>query len=67
MPLNYLLHRHQVSLMNAEAAESLEARHSHALLAQGYARKIDDLVQGDRESDLPLVPLTGAVRDGRGE
>ncbi|MHA6721482.1 hypothetical protein [Sphingomonas sp. RS2018] len=41
MDLNYLLHRHQLSLMNADAAPSVEARRSHDGLARGYALSID--------------------------
>lgn len=43
MDLNYLLHRHQVSLMRAEAAASLEGRRAHGDLAQGYAARIASL------------------------
>ena len=58
MGLNYLLHRHQVSLMRADAALTGEARHSHRQLARGYARQIADLVQPNRSSSTPLVPLS---------
>ena len=58
MGLNYLLHRHQVSLVNAEAAKSVEARRSHAMLARGYARQIEALVHEQRDSHRPLVPLS---------
>ncbi len=40
MDLNYLLHRHQLSLMLANGAPSCEARASHRGLATGYARRI---------------------------
>ncbi|MEI9926650.1 MAG: hypothetical protein WDN44_01690 [Sphingomonas sp.] len=40
MDLNYLLHRHQVSLMRAAGAAGLEARHAHRALARGYAGRI---------------------------
>lgn len=46
MDLNYLLHRHQVSLMRADGAASREARHAHRDLATGYAARIDDLRHG---------------------
>ena len=35
MALNYLLHRHQVSLMRSTAAVSPEARAAHRGLARG--------------------------------
>jgi hypothetical protein len=41
MDLNYLLHRHQVSLMQAETAQCAEARHSHLGLAREYAVQIE--------------------------
>jgi hypothetical protein len=40
MALNYLLHRHQISLMRSDAASSPEARAAHRSLAVGYARQI---------------------------
>jgi hypothetical protein len=40
MDLNYLLHRHQVSLMRADATSCISARHSHRELARGYADRI---------------------------
>ncbi|MFS2111444.1 hypothetical protein ACCC88_17270 [Sphingomonas sp. Sphisp140] len=43
MDLNYLLHRHQISLMRASAAASVEARHAHEGLARGYAKRIAGL------------------------
>jgi len=41
MDLNYLFHRHQLSLMRAKAAIGVEARRAHQALAEGYARRID--------------------------
>jgi hypothetical protein len=41
MDLNYLLQRHQVSLIRAKAATCVEARRSHEVLAIHYARQID--------------------------
>lgn len=55
MDLNYLLHRQQVSLMKAAAAVCREARYSHALMAQGYARRINERVHGLRDSDTLLM------------
>lgn len=57
MGLNDLLHRHQVSLMMADAARSLEARLSHRGLAAGYARRIEALSRPLRGDARPLVPL----------
>ena len=41
MDLNYLYHRHQVSLMRADAAAGSEARHAHRGLAREYAQLIE--------------------------
>lgn len=41
MDLNYLLHRHQVSLIRAEAAVRIEPRRAHQMLAALYARQIE--------------------------
>ena len=41
MDLNYLYHRHQVSLMMADAAASTEARQTHRDLASRYGGLID--------------------------
>lgn len=43
MDLNYLLYRHQVSLMRAKATECQCARSSHRDLARGYAERISVL------------------------
>jgi len=40
MDLNYLLHRHQVSLYMAENAASEQARLAHRQLAKAYAAEI---------------------------
>lgn len=40
MDLNYLLSRHQVSLMRADSAASPEARFAHRALARAYAECI---------------------------
>lgn len=42
MDLNYLYHRHQVSLFMAENAASKRARNAHAALADAYLAKIED-------------------------
>jgi hypothetical protein len=40
MDLNYLLQRHQISLMRAHAGTSSEARVAHRGLARGYVERI---------------------------
>lgn len=40
MDLNYILSRHQLSLVAAEAAAGSEARAAHRGLARGYAARI---------------------------
>ncbi|WP_186728888.1 hypothetical protein [Sphingomonas panacisoli] len=40
MDLNYLFHRHQVSIMRAEAATCASSRSSHNSLARAYAQRI---------------------------
>ena len=45
LDLNYLLHRHQVSLMRGHAATSPEARLAHGGMASGYAARIAALQQ----------------------
>ena len=44
MPLNYLLRRHQVSLMMASTATSPEARRAHEGLAAAYADRVEAMV-----------------------
>jgi hypothetical protein len=55
MDLNYLLSRHQVSLMRADAAACGEARHSHRGLARGYAERIRELQERLGTGSSPLV------------
>lgn len=43
MDLNYLLSRHQISLMRADEAASCEVRHAHRGLAYAYATRIREL------------------------
>lgn len=43
MDLNYLLSRHQISLMRASAAASVEVRRAHRDFAKYYAARIDAL------------------------
>ncbi len=57
MDLNYLLSRHQVSLMRADAATSREAAIAHRGLAGGYAARIRELQHalGARRSVLAAL------------
>lgn len=57
MGLNYLLHRHQVSVAKAASATSGATRHSHEGLARGYAREIETLTRPQRSDRTPLVPI----------
>ncbi|WP_375272231.1 hypothetical protein [Sphingomonas sp.] len=43
MDMNYLLQRHQISLMRATAGASNEARIAHRGLARGYGERIATL------------------------
>ncbi len=48
MDLNYLYHRHGVSLMMADRAACDPSRDAHRTLAKSYARRIADAVRGHR-------------------
>ncbi|WP_341207047.1 hypothetical protein [uncultured Sphingomonas sp.] len=54
MDLNYLFHRHQVSVMMAAAARGSEARMAHVQLAGRYATKIAT-VQAQMGADRTFV------------
>jgi hypothetical protein len=54
MDLNYLFHRHQVSMMMAAAARGSEARMAHVQLAGRYATKIAR-VQAQMGADRTFV------------
>jgi hypothetical protein len=43
MDLNYLLARHQISLVRADSATSREARYAHRDFVRHYARRITEL------------------------
>lgn len=43
MDLNYLLSRHQIALMQADAADTREARWAHRGLVKQYAARIEEL------------------------
>lgn len=53
MALNYLLYRHQVSLIRAREALSREAQIAHQRLADMYAQRIR--AASDRLGGVPLV------------
>jgi hypothetical protein len=54
--LNYLYHRHQTSIMRAEAAPSRGARHAHLGLATAYARLIETKrLDGSANRPAPLA------------
>ena len=55
MDLNYLLSRHQVSLMRAERASSAEARIAHQSLAKEYAVRIRGLQRQDGARAMALL------------
>lgn len=55
MPLNHLLHRHQVSLMRAAASATVEARRAHEGLVAGYADRIAALTEPAGATTAPLV------------
>ncbi|WP_138956609.1 hypothetical protein [Sphingomonas sp. KC8] len=52
MDYNYLYHRHQISLIRAGAAKSVEARFVHEQLAGLYARAVE-LIQSERPPESP--------------
>lgn len=54
MDLNYLLYRHQVSLVRARDAASPEARHAHQGLVRGYAVRIAEL-RDALSASLPVL------------
>ena len=53
MDLNYLYHRHQVSLFLADNAGSKQTRGEHRELAAGYAAEI-------ARAKRPVVPIEAA-------
>lgn len=55
MGLNYLLHRHQVSLMRATSAPTIEARRVHQAFAAAYAAKVDAAGAAAGATAAPLV------------
>lgn len=61
MDLNYLFHRHQISLMRADEAGCSEARWAHEQLAQSYARLIEQN-RADRPQGPARRPANLAIR-----
>lgn len=53
MDLNYLYHRHQISLFMAENAHCEDARRVHRELAHRYASQID-------EAKTPVLTIAAA-------
>lgn len=56
MGLNYLLHRHQVSLMRAAAAPSIDVQRTHERFAKAYAAEIATHVAESGARTAPLTP-----------
>ena len=52
MDLNYLYHRHQVSLFNADNAQCNESRRAHLSLVASYAAKIEEAKRGQPSLEL---------------
>ncbi|MEG3180734.1 hypothetical protein [Sphingomonas sp. LT1P40] len=55
MDINYLLYRHQVSLMRYDAAACVSSRRAHRDLAHGYASRIRDLQVTLGSAGTPMV------------
>lgn len=58
MDINYLLHRHQVSLMRADGAACSASRAAHHSFARHYAQALEALVQPLRQVQHPLLRYT---------
>jgi hypothetical protein len=69
MDLNQLLHRHQLSLMQRDQAESPEERRAHSQFALDYARKIQiarDALGAPAKRQAPTdQPAVEISRSGR--
>ena len=57
--VNYLLHRQQVSLLRASAADSPESRAAHEGLAHGYSARIKAYRQKNRLAFEQLRAVNG--------
>ena len=55
MDLNYLYHRHQVSLFNADNASCEDSRRAHLGLVAAYAAKIEQARQCRPQPQIGLV------------
>lgn len=64
MDLNYLLHRHQISLDRARNAAGREARQVHATLAKNYAQRIAALRKGMIPADKEPATLAPEIEHG---
>ena len=64
MDLNYLYHRHQVSLFMAENAACASSRAAHSGLAAGYASRIEMVKQVFRPLEIPVMRSVDAAAPG---
>ena len=64
MDLNYLYHRHQVSLFMAENAACAPSRAAHSGLAAGYASRIEIVKQAFRPLEIPVMRSVDAAGPG---
>lgn len=64
MDLNYLYHRHQVSLFMSENAACEPSRAAHSGLAEGYASQIDAIKQALLPAQIPELRTVEAAGPG---
>ena len=64
MDLNYLYHRHQVSLFMSENAACAPSRAAHLGIAEGYASRIDAVKQALRPIEIPMMRAVDAAGPG---
>ena len=64
MDLNYLYHRHQVSLFMSENAACAPSRAAHLGLAEGYASRIEFVKQAFRPIAFPELVAVEAAGPG---
>lgn len=60
LDLNYLLSRHQISLMRAGSSACSSSRRSHQGLAAGYAARIRT-IQAGKTGSSPVIGSLGAA------
>ena len=60
MDLNYLLSRHQISLMRAATSACMSSRRSHQGLAAGYAARIR-AIQATAAGSGRVIGVAGAA------